>query len=193
MTAKAQISFVALDFRIQKPFDVVFFASPRSAEYFFMRQSLPPRSKCACVGPGTAAFLERKGISVAFTGSTPGNPLQNSKDFALWLGSRRVLFPQSNLGTDSMRQFIPEDQVECVQVYNTELQSEPIALHDLYIFTSPSNVEGFLLKNSIPVGEIMAWGQSTKKALLTGKIPVSYTLMSSHENEVIEYLRNQRT
>jgi uroporphyrinogen-III synthase len=190
LTALSQISFVSVDFKIQNPFDVVFFASPRSAEFFLTRQSLPLHTKCACVGKGTATFLEKNGFSVDFTGTKPGNPLRNARDFALWLGPRRVLFPHSNLALGNMRQFISPEQLECVQVYTTEFQSEVIQPHDLYIFTSPSNVEGFLVKNPPPIGEIIAWGESTRNALLANDIAVSHTLLSSHENEVIDYIES---
>lgn len=188
LTALSQISFAKNKFIVRKPYEVVLFTSPRSAAFFFNFQSIPAHVKIACVGPGTASYLEKKGFVVDFTGPVPGDPVQNARYFADWLGIRSVLFPQSNLGMSSMSKFLSPAQFEHVQVYSTEFHSEIIPPHEVYIFTSPSNVESFLVKNQRPEGKIIAWGKSTEQALMANDVNVSYTLSTSAENEVINYL-----
>jgi uroporphyrinogen-III synthase len=123
-----------------------------------------------------------------FIGSSPGEPSKNAKELADWLGNRRILFPVSEISKGSLTEFIPSSQAETVLVYSTKPAPVTIAQQDVYIFSSPSNVDSFLLQNPTPTGVIVAWGKSTKRSLKEHSIFPSVTLLRSEESELISHL-----
>ncbi len=191
LTTISQISFRSLTFNIHKPFDVIFFSSPRSVEYFLQFISIPIEIKIACVGSGTAKHLEAMGYAIDFFGKTPGAPVQTAKEFASWLGEQRVLFPESDNGLGSMQQFLSPEQYEVISVYSTLYEPAIIAPHDVYVFSSPSNVESFLTVNKVPDGLVIAWGKSTESILRKYGINASYTLSTSSVVELLELLKEK--
>ena len=188
LTAKSQITFESLDFEIGKPFDVVFFSSPRSVIHFLSRVPIPENVAIGCVGKGTAEQVRRAGFNPDFIGSTPGEPSKNAKELAGWLGNRRILFPVSEISKGSLTEFIPSSQVETVFVYTTKRSPVSIDQNDVYIFSSPSNVGSFLLQNPSPSGIVVAWGNSTERSLREQSIIPSITLLHSEESELISQL-----
>jgi uroporphyrinogen-III synthase len=188
LTAISQIFFEKLDFVVKHPFDVVFFSSPRSIDFFINAYPLPNEIKIACVGDGTANHLKKMGYSIDFCGMNPGLPDLNARDFADWLGNRHVLFPLSDRSKEHMLTFVSPKQLEKIRVYKTKFESVYIPNHDVYIFSSPSNVNSFLERNKIPQGDIIAWGKSTEEALVNHGIQVRHTLKTSSETELINYL-----
>jgi len=188
LTAISQIAFTPCDFQVEQPFEVVFFSSPRSVDFFLKAHILESNVAVACVGKGTASYLEKKGIAAAFIGENPGNPAQNALDFATWLGKRSVLFPVSSISKGSMLQAHSPDQVQQIVVYETHLTPVEISENEVYVFTSPSNVHSFLLKNEIHGAKIIAWGKSTEKELLKNHLQATSVLQSSAEQELISLL-----
>jgi uroporphyrinogen-III synthase len=116
----------------------------------------------AAFSQGTAKFLPR----ADWHGRHPGNPAQTALDFYTWAGNRRVLFPVSDRSLGSISAAFPENQKEVVPVYQTTLVPQKIKECSIYLFTSPSNVESFLLCNTLPSGsKVIAWGESTRSFL----------------------------
>jgi uroporphyrinogen-III synthase len=143
-----------------KPYDILFFSSPRSFE--FGQQFMRPEVLNAAFSQGTAKFLPR----TDWQGRHPGNPAQTALDFHAWAGNRRVLFPVSDRSLGSISAAFPENQKEEVPVYQTTLVPQKIKECSIYLFTSPSNVESFLLCNTLPSGaKVIAWGESTRSFL----------------------------
>jgi uroporphyrinogen-III synthase len=84
-----------------------------------------------------------------------------------------VFFPVSDRSLGSITKVFSADQIEVLSVYHTLLNPIKIPTCAVYIFTSPSNVESFILINSIPLGaHVIAWGDSTAAALLEAGIEV---------------------
>lgn len=185
LTAKSQISFDAIDFEIAHPYDVVFFSSPRSITYFLKKHPIPSKFKIGCVGKGTAIHAQRLGLTPDFVGSYSGEPSKNAQELAEWLGDRRILFPISDISQRNLIEFIPSDQVEAVIAYSTKSSPLAIPKQDVYIFSSPSNVESFLQCNEAPNGIIIAWGKSTENVLKAHSIHPNVTLLRSEESELI--------
>lgn len=143
-----------------KPYDILFFSSPRSFE--FGQQFMRPDVLNAAFSQGTAKFLPR----ADWHGRHPGNPAQTALDFHAWAGNRRVLFPVSDRSLRSISAAFPESQKEVVPVYQTALVPRHIKECTVYIFTSPSNAESFLQCNTLPLGaKVIAWGESTRSFL----------------------------
>ena len=189
--AQSQISFEAHTFRITKPFDVVFFSSIRAANFFLASYRDSNTYLTACIGETSAIKLRNLGLDVQFVGKKSGKPEEVAKDFAEWLGDRRLLFPRSDLSNRSVAKFIKPEQVEEIQVYRTLFSCKTVPLSDVYVFSSPSNVHAFLTCNPRPVGRIIAWGETTKKALEDCDLPVSHTLENSTEEELIKLLEEK--
>ncbi|MEY4142047.1 MAG: hypothetical protein RL110_1419 [Bacteroidota bacterium] len=160
LIASSLIAFAPLSNVPTKPYDILFFSSPRSFE--FGQQFMRPEVLNAAFSQGTAKFLPR----ADWHGRHPGNPAQTALDFYTWAGNRRVLFPVSDRSLGSISAAFPENQKEVVPVYQTTLVPQKIKECSIYLFTSPSNVESFLLCNTLPSGsKVIAWGESTRSFL----------------------------
>lgn len=168
--------------------DVVFFSSPRSVE-FFVESIQGKNLQCACLGSGTAKRLAEFGYSADFVGSVSGQPDVVSKEFLIWLGNRKVIFPLSTKSNRSISATIPAGQRIEVVVYETISLSEKLDLCEIYVFTSPSNIDAFLEKNVLPgTAEVVAWGKTTEKRLLELKILPSFVLRDSSLRDLEEAL-----
>jgi uroporphyrinogen-III synthase len=76
-------------------------------------------------------------------------------------------------------------------VYETIINSKIIEQQfDYIVFTSPSNVEGFLKENTISeTTKVIAWGETTKRCLMEHQLEVWRTLKSASEEELIEIVK----
>jgi uroporphyrinogen-III synthase len=164
------LSFSAVDGVPTQPYDIVFFSSPRA--YAYGQQFVLPVTKVACVSSGTA---KHSAHPIDWCGNSPSNPKQTALDFKQWVGERRVLFPVSSRSLGSISSAFPPAQIECAKVYNTILNPRVIEACAVYIFTSPSNAEAFLLQNTIPDGaKVIAKGASTQEYLQQHEIESTY-------------------
>ena len=186
--AQSLLQFEGVPFEVQHPFDVVFFSSIRSAE-FFLAQSTVGHTDIACVGQKTAQKLTDLGHIPTFIGHQSGNPSQVAMDFRAYVGRRRVLIPCSDISARTIAKALPADQVEEVVVYRTIAKSVDVPACDAYVFTSPSSVDAFLLQNEKPLGQVIAWGDTTAARLHELGIEVSNVLNTAGEEEVVEVLK----
>ncbi|MBM3165151.1 MAG: uroporphyrinogen-III synthase [Bacteroidetes bacterium] len=160
LICESLIAFTPLNNTPTKPYDILFFSSPRSFE--FGQQFMRPEVLNAAFSQATAKFLPR----TDWQGRHPGNPAQTALDFYAWAGSRKVLFPVSDRSLGSIPATFPEHQKEVVPVYQTSLLPRKIVECSVYVFTSPSNAESFLQCNVLPRGaKVFAWGESTHSFL----------------------------
>lgn len=175
---------------IETSYDVIFFGSPRAVIFFKASQSISESAEIACIGEKTAELLESLGYDVAFRGEKSGEPKVVAEEFKVWLGSRSVLFPVSDRSLKTVSGLIGENQKEEVVVYSTEVKGKLVGVSDVYVFTSPSNVEGFFIDNVIPEGaKVIAWGKSTETALFLKGVRVEYCLGKSSFEELFGWLR----
>lgn len=186
--AEYLIRFEGVFFENPEKFDVVFFASIRAAHFFLEQQSLPSSISVACIGQTTARKLQELGLEVSFIGENSGAPDAVANQFKEWLGKRTVLFPQSAISKRSISKHLPENQVVERIVYKTISTCQEIDSCDIYIFTSPSNVQSFLSCNKKIDGKIIAWGETTKATLESHGFSVSKTLSVSDEVHLITAL-----
>lgn len=189
LTAFSLISFQKVSFVIEDPFDVVFFSSPRSVEYFFSENYENSDYKIACVGKGTARALTALNKTPDFIGEKSGSPESVAIDFISWLGDRSVLFPVSKRSNETIYKVVPENQKSKVVCYDTLLTPQRIEPQDWYVFTSPSNVESFLQMNTIPeTAKVVAWGNTTANYLVGKGIDPQFILQESSEEALVELL-----
>ena len=190
LLAHSFLQFEPIDFETTQDYDILFFSSPRSVVFFKYKCDIPASTALACVGGKTAELLAQMGFNVAFVGTQSGNVHDVAKSFKEWAGDRRVLFPISDISLKTVSSLFNDTQKIEVAVYKTKIVSRSIDDCDTYIFTSPSNVEGFIELNSVPDdATIISWGQSTRGYLLEKGIQPTHTLSDSSIEELIKILQ----
>lgn len=190
ITAHSFLDFKPLAFTLPRTFDVVFFGSPRAVMFYQSRYSISSDIAIASVGGKTSALLQSLGYTVAFNGEGKGSISEVAKAFQTWLGDRSALFPVSTKSLGTISKGVPARQVIHVECYDTQIIGKDLLQDfDVYIFTSPSNVEGFFLKNKLPKDAIIiAWGESTHRALTETGISAIQTLSDPSQAELIDVL-----
>ena len=182
------IRFEAVSFEVNQTYDVLFISSIRAAEFFLKTEKIKPETVIACIGQLTARKLEELRLKITFVGEKSGNPIEVAEEFKKWLGNRTVLIPKSNISNRTIGSLLPSSQ--CIEpiVYKTVSDCKVITDCNTYIFTSPSNVDSFLICNESPLGKIIAWGETTKKHIEAKGITVSNTLQKAEVGELIKLL-----
>lgn len=188
LIAESLIRFERISLKVSQSYQVIFFGSIRAARYFLENEKISEETAVACIGVTTAERIRSFGVKVDFIGEKSGQPDQVAADFVRWVGQRSVLIPCSEQSNRSIAKKLPVDQYEEVHVYRTLSACQPIASSDIYVFTSPSNVTSFLKCNSKPKGQIIAWGETTAKALQEAGIHVAMTLSHSTEAALTAFL-----
>jgi uroporphyrinogen-III synthase len=192
LISKSLIGFVNTPFNIPSNWDVIFFPSPRAVDFFFLQPINVDFSnkKFAAAGKGTLLALQKWVEKVHFVPNNPGLINEVQYEFVEWLEERKVLFLGSNESKKSVLTNLPTNRFQFVQVYETYFILEEIAPCQWYIFSSPSNVKSFFLRNQIPNGsKVISWGQSTTAELIKNRIIPIYELKSSSLFELIQYLQ----
>lgn len=189
LIAHSLIKFKAIPFIIDKPFDVIFFGSIRAAEFFLKQEQISDHVQIACIGKTTAKKLEELGLKISFVGEKSGIPEDVAKEFKSWLGDRTVLIPLSFISNRSISSQINKENCTEIIVYDTFSECKSIDVCESYVFTSPSNFNSFLECNSIPKGNIIAWGETTRKAIEKANLSTKKTLEYSTIQELLNYLQ----
>ena len=192
LTATSLIQFKKLPFALPKDnFDVIFFNSPRSVEFFYQKYEFDS-TQIACMGEGTAKKLIDLNIPVDFIGQLSSKPNLVFTEFKKWLRNKKVLSPIGNKSLMTLREYIPNHQISFVQIYET--QNKPIKLpsFDLYIFSSPSNLDSFFQSKNLTKknAKIISWGSSTTSAMLDKNLFPDFELKNSSEQEILDILSN---
>lgn len=191
LTAYSFLEFRQVDFKLPTHFDVIFFGSPRAVVFFQSRYAIPSDTEIACVGGKTASLLKSMGHKLAFNGEGKGSISEVANEFRLWLGSRVVLFPVSSKSLGTISKGLSERQAIQVVCYETVIREKELdQKFDTYVFTSPSNVEGFFKANSIPESaNVIAWGESTAGALEEYNIQKVETLEEPSKDALISIIK----
>jgi uroporphyrinogen-III synthase len=189
LTARSLLRFEAIPFTVSAPFDVIFFSSPRSLNYFISSIASLENIPLACIGAGTAKALKQHHLIPNFTGEKSGDPEKVAEDFKEWLGERHVLFPLAKQSNETIAKIIPEKQKTLIRCYETLLVETEIPVQDIYVFTSPSNLEAFLLLNRFPAdAQIVAWGKTTDKKIVELGLRSAVVLEESSEEALVRIL-----
>lgn len=172
--------------------DVIFFTSPRSVNFYF-KGTTYENQLLATVGEATAQELEKHKLSAHFIGQTASNPKQVAKEFKTWLGDKTVLFPQSQRSNRTIQSELHAEQYIDLLVYETHLESKKAEYSpDCLVFTSPSNVEAYLLTNEITNEQVvLSFGTTTADYLTRRGIKNSCLNEPTEEAVVSEIKQNQ--
>ena len=183
------LQFEAIPFQVKEPYDAIFFGSPRAVDFLLSQEIIPANTILGCIGEITAHSLIKFGMKSDFTGTTSGDASMIAKEFKAFVGDKKVLFPQSNISNRSISSIFDSTQIMEISIYKTAVHSKSIPNSTIYVFTSPSNVDGFLEENQINESSIViAWGKTTEKHLIKKKIKVNHVLKNANLNELIHLL-----
>jgi uroporphyrinogen-III synthase len=189
LIAQSLIEFEAVPFEIESNYDIAFFSSIRSGQFFFKNELQKSNVVYACIGQTTNSKLKKLGIECEFVGEEAGNPQKIAAEFKSWVKNRTVIFPQSNLSLRTFSSILPENQVINKIVYKTNLIERKIENCQIYIFTSPSNLDAFLIINEIiEDSKVIVWGNSTFEKAKSKGLKVDFVLTKSSLDELIQIL-----
>lgn len=183
LTDKSLIRFEKIPFETPKDYAVIFFSSPRCVDYFFSENEINSSIEIACIGEGTAAHLRAINLTPNFIGLNSGIPEEVAKQFIHFLGNRTVLFPLPLHSKETIYKHVSNNQKLLVRCYETVLTKPIISEHNLYVFTSPSNVKSFITNNTVKSNSrVIAWGRTTAQQLEeNGILPIAVLDESSEE------------
>lgn len=193
LIAQSFIQFELVEARFPLNYDAIFFGSKNAYRFFAQQIDLPKNVAVACIGETTRNLLEKAGVTVDFYGTHAGNPDLVAMELKQWLGDRKMLIPLSDVSNRSMSRQIPTAQCKEVIVYRTKSIATSIQEQlDWVVFTSPSNLRGFLASNEVSLTtKTIAWGKTTEKAMKSFQIHVDFVLENSSEAELIELLASK--
>lgn len=189
---KSLISFDSVAFELPSGWDVVFFSSPRSFDFFISKGiEWNPDQQIACIGNETKRHIESAGFTVSFVGENAGSPKEVAADFKGWLNNRIALFPQSTRSNKSIETALPLNQRKPLVVYKTiETPVKLTEIFSMYIFTSPSNYESFHAVNELPDNSIIvSWGEMTDQRIVNQGSKSDYILKTSTYSELLKILQ----
>lgn len=188
LVARSFLNFEPKVFNWDGKEDVIFFSSPRAVDFFKAQHSLPKSKTYACAGEKTGEKLMENGVNPSFIAKRSGKVTDMAKAFAAFAKNKRVIFPISNLSRQSYSQYLPKGGFRFVQVYETKINAATVEECDLYVFTSPSNIKGFLLNNPLPSKPTISWGETTSKVLMQQGFEIFKELDISSIDNLIEIL-----
>lgn len=188
LIAHSFLSFEQVTFSLPKSnFEVIFFGSKRAVQFFLQQHSIPSKILIACVGETTANELLKNKYKADFIGVNSGDIQQITLDFKKWVDGKKVLFALAEDSNKSFAKVLNEGQFVEAIVYKTLISSSIIPECRIYIFSSPSNAEGFLKMNEIPENSIViAWGTTTENYLNQQGIRVTKTLKTASIDEIMK-------
>lgn len=189
LIAQSLIEFESVPFKMESNFDIVFFSSIRSAQFYFEKEVQKSNLVYACIGETTHSKLKKLGIECEFVGKEAGNPQKTAEEFKKWVKNKIVFFPQSSLSLGTFSAIFPENQAIKQVVYKTNLKQIKISKCQIYIFTSPSNLDAFLTINEIREdSKVIVWGKSTSEKAKSKGLKVDFVLTKSSLDELIQFL-----
>lgn len=187
LEAKSLIEFQSVSFACPGAYDILFISSIRAADFFLSK--CKNNSLIACAGEQTARKLfDKYQLRADFIAKKSGNPIKEAHHFNTWRNGRKVCFPVSQLSVGTYTTNIPDSEKIILQVYTTQLNEVQIGSKDIYVFTSPSNVEAFFKNNSIGANSsVIAWGQTTKQTLKEKNIRVTKVLDENQQEALLKW------
>ncbi len=148
--------------------DWIFFSSKHAVKFFFLQKPDIGNQKFGCIGKATAEAIRKYGRRADFIGYSTDTKM-TGKQFASRVGDGTVLFPMAKESMRSVQNgFVKREQTIDLVVYETLKTDVQIqtSVFDVFLFTSPSNVEAFFEKNKLTSShKVIAMGEATAAAL----------------------------
>jgi hydroxymethylbilane synthase len=159
------IEIEALPCKTNVTYKWVIFSSSNGVDAFFASNdpSLWKAMRFAAAGEATARRIAHYGFTAELIG-TEGDLSTLADQIKNCVGSDSVLLPSAKDSLGTLQRGLAPSQVTVLTAYQSIARPRQIPSCDAYIFTSPSNVEAFMLGNDIRRNAI-AIGPSTAAAL----------------------------
>lgn len=167
----------------------IFFSSPNSVNSFFENYALSAQ-KIAVYGKGTEEILNSFGYQADFIGPNTTDAKKIAEELEQIVNGR-ILFPISQRSRRSIIKHIKQCEVVPLITYHTQTVAKKLDRSPAVIlFTSPSNIEGFLLANKIEKDQILVSMGDTTAAALNQFAPNNkcYNLKSADIDKLIDLL-----
>lgn len=171
--------------------DWVFFSSPQGVKLYFEQYSLLAKH-IAALSNGTAKTLSELSLIPEFIGPSNKSPEEIGRNFFAQLDSNQsVLFPLSSISRKNVSSQKKGHPVIELVTYETSTNSVKIAcIPDIILFTSPSNVDGFLTCNTLHrKTKILALGLTTALHLRAKGYSDLHIAESTHESQLVLTLK----
>lgn len=170
--------------------DWIFFSSPAGVRLFLEGYTIRAK-RVAALSTGTAEVLVKHRVIPDFIGDAASDPAEIGRLF--FSGLRKdesVLFPLSDISKRSVCGQANGQRVIELVTYRTTSGPKKIGfVPDVLVFTSPSNVRGFLMMNEIPhAAEIIALGKTTRQELLAAGCVHIHLPETTEERAIIRLL-----
>jgi len=185
LIAKSCVEISHQAFSVEEPYQWVFFTSKHSVKSYLKQQG-KERVNYAALGEATAGVAQQQGLSLSFIGE--GDVEHVAQQFKTKLNATdKVLFPISDVSLKHVQSTLAQQQVINAISYTTKAKAVSVPEADVYIFTSPSNVEAFLKHNSIPSNaKTIAIGNATAQQLKQCGIGKVFTSWSYSELALLD-------
>ncbi|MEO8087983.1 MAG: hydroxymethylbilane synthase [Bacteroidota bacterium] len=165
---KSLIEMNSIPIRSVPVTDWIFFSSKNAVTFFFLQKPELGDQKFGCIGKSTAEAIRKYGKRADFIGYSTDTKM-TGKQFASRVGSGTVLFPMAKGSMRSIQNgFVKSGQTIDLTVYETLKTDVQIQVSDfdIFLFTSPSNVEAFFEKNRLTNShKVIAMGDATASSL----------------------------
>ena len=164
LTAESLIELKIIKIDLLPNCDWIFINSAFALNSIMHLKSSLKSKKIAAFGKSTAKYIQKNSLKVDFVGQ--GAPNNVAQDFSSIVNSNEIVFfPSSNKSLGTVQSVMDNKNKIIVETYQTLLLLKKVENHDYLVFTSPSNVEAFLLSNKVNNQKIISIGPSTTKAL----------------------------
>jgi uroporphyrinogen-III synthase len=169
-------------------FDWIFFSSREAVHSFYSNTNSTEKCLLGAVGKGTAeAILEYD--TPSFIGEST-NTSEVGQAFAKIVGTSKVLFPCSTISKQTIQSHLSPSQFENLVCYETVLIDTKIELPTIAIFSSPSNVDGYLLSNSLEgIQKIIVYGPTTAQHIRNLGFSADIILQEINESAIIDAIK----
>lgn len=175
--------------------DWIFFSSPKGALAYLNHYPICAK-KIAALGEGTARALTSFNLTAQFLGEAEDQPATVGEKFeSAVTNNETVFFPISQLSKKTVINALTKVQYQTLITYKTETLSQKMSdSFDVILFTSPSNVENYLIENAVEKNTVLiAMGETTATAIRQKIInpKLAHLLESPNERAVISFLEQQ--
>ena len=169
-------------------FDWIFFSSREAVHSFFSNKISTGNCLLAAVGKGTADALSEYAIP-SFIGEST-NTSEVGQAFAEQIGSSKVLFPCSTISKQTIQSHLSPSQFENLVCYETVLIDKKIEQPSIAIFSSPSNVDGYLISNTLEgIEKIIVYGPTTGQHIQDLGYSADIILQEINESAIVDAIK----
>ena len=140
--------------------DWTFFSSAQGVKHFLEQHPITTKF-IGVMGEGTLKALKKFGHHADFIGQSSDPEVVGKAFMSQLKGEQKILFPASQISKQNIAKQITGHTILQLPCYQTFPIATKIEKQDLYIFTSPSNVDGFLLEQPLPDALFIAYGPTT--------------------------------